>query len=201
MNLPDDQLLALARSGDAGARDALFARHYPGVLRFFELNATWVAEDLTQRTFVACLEVLARVPAGAFRGYLFGIARNQLRMYRRRAATEAAHGTPEPEIRKTGVSTIVARSQEQRRLLVALGKLPEDQRILITLRYWEDLDSTELGRVLEMPASTARTRLSRVREALKASLEAQGGSGELIEEALRGLVARMVVSPGDVPLR
>lgn len=191
MSLPDEELVAQTLSGDVQAREVLFGRHYASVLRFFELNATWVADDLTQRTFVGCLEALERVPAGAFRSYLFGIARNQLRMYRRRAATEAAHGAPEPEARKTGVSTIVARSQEQRRLLIALGKLPEDQRIVVTLRYWEELDSTELGRVLDVPASTARTRLARARDALRESLERQGGTGESLEVALRGLVAKL----------
>ncbi len=191
MPLSDEQLVAQALTGDARAREVLFARHYASVLRFFELNATWVADDLTQRTFVACLEALGRVPAGAFRSYLFGIARNQLRMYRRRAATEAAHGAPEPEIRKTGVSTIVARSQEQRRLLIALGRLPEDQRIVVTLRYWEELDSTELGRVLDVPASTARTRLARARDALRESLKKHGDSSEALEVALRGLVVKM----------
>jgi RNA polymerase sigma-70 factor (ECF subfamily) len=175
-------------SGDEDARQRLFARHYEGISRFFELNATWVAEDLTQRTFVACLERLATVPPEAFRAYLFGIARNQLRMFRRRLATRAAHDTPEPEVRRTGVSTIVARSQEQRKLLVALGKLPEDQRIVVTLHYWEELNSSELGRVLELPASTARTRLARARDALRESMLAQGSRAEDLEASLRALV-------------
>ena len=55
--MPSDiELLAAWRAGDAAAGHALMARHYPSVLRFFELSATWVAEDLTQKTFLAMLE-------------------------------------------------------------------------------------------------------------------------------------------------
>lgn len=187
----DAQLLAGAIAGDAIAREALFARHYLPVLRFFQLNATWVAEDLTQRTFVACLEKLSTVPADAFRPYLFGIARNQLRMYVRAATTRMAHDEPDPEVKHTGVSTIVARSQQQRRLLVALGKVSEEQRIAITLHYWEDLDSTELGQVLGIPASTVRTRLMRARERIRAELEKQGESNPEVETALRTLGPRL----------
>ncbi len=193
MTVPDPVLLQRAASGDASAREALFSRHYLRVLRFFELHATWVAEDLTQRTFVACLEKLPRIPQDAFRGYLFGIARNQLRMYARRAATEAAHETAEPDVRRTGLSTIVARSQEHRRLLVALGKLPDDQRITVTLHYWEELNSTELGRVLDVSASAARTRLARARDALREGMRTQGGSLEQLESALRELGPRLGV--------
>ncbi len=186
----DAALLARAAAGDRAAGDALFARYYLPVLRFFQLNATWVADDLAQRTFVACFERLATVPADAFRPYLFGIARNQLRMYLRQAMHRPGDD-PEPEVARTGVSTIVARSQQQRRLLVALGKLPTDQRIAITLHYWEELSAAELGRVLDVPASTVRTRLMRARERIRVELEKQGEANPAVEAALRTLGPRL----------
>jgi RNA polymerase sigma-70 factor, ECF subfamily len=184
-------LLAAAVAGDTNAREALFAAHYLPILRFFQLHATWVAEDLAQRTFVACLERLASVPADDFRPYLFGIARNQLRMHLRHAAVRDAHDEPAPELQQTGVSTIVARSQRQRRLLVALGKLPVEQRIVITLHYWEDLDSTELAQVVGVNASTVRTRLARARDRLLTELVRQGEPGDALDDALRGLGPRL----------
>ena len=187
----DAQLLARAVAGDGAAREALCTRYYLPVLRFFELNATWVAEDLTQRTFVACLEKLSTVPANAFRPYLFGIARNQLRLYVRAAMTRMAHDEPDAEVKHTGVSTIVARSQQQRRLLVALGKLSEEERIAITLHYWEELSSAELGQVLNIPASTVRTRLMRARERIRAELERQGERNPQVETVLRNLGPRL----------
>jgi RNA polymerase sigma-70 factor (ECF subfamily) len=187
----DRQLLIRAVAGDAAAREALFACHYLPILRFFQLHATWVAEDLAQRTFVACLERLHAVPSDGFRPYLFGIARNQLRMHLRRAAVRDAHEDAASEARGTGVSTIVARSQQQRRLLVALGKLPVDQRIVITLHYWEELSSTELAQVVGVPASTVRTRLARGRQRLLEELVRQGEPAEHLDAALRGLGPRL----------
>lgn len=189
----DQDLLYRAVAGDTSAREALFARHYLSVFRFFELNATWVADDLTQKTFMACLERLASVPADAFRPYLFGIARKQLLMYLRRVATRGHLETPPPEVRNTGVSTIVARSQRQRRLLVALARLTEEQRTMITLHYWEGLNSTELAGVLEIPASTVRTRLARVRDRIKEQLVAQGESDDTLEADFRAVGPRLDV--------
>lgn len=189
----DQDLLSRAVGGDTSARDALFSRHYLSVFRFFELNATWVAEDLTQKTFMACLERLGSVPADAFRPYLFGIARKQLLMYLRKVATRGQHDAPPVEVRKTGVSTIVARSQRQRRLLVALAKLTEEQRTMITLHYWEGLNSTELANVLGIPASTVRTRLARVRDQIKERLLEQGESDDALEAEFRAVGPRLDV--------
>jgi RNA polymerase sigma-70 factor (ECF subfamily) len=186
----DRELAERAAAGDAAARESLFARYYLPILRFFQLHATWVAEDLTQRTLLACLEQLATLPAADFRPYLFGIARNQLRMHLRRAAVEQAHGE-EPEARRTGVSTIIARSQQQRRLLVALGKLPTEDRMLVALHYWEELSSTELAAVVGANASTVRTRLARARQKLLDELVRQGEHGHELDAALRGLGPRL----------
>lgn len=71
MNTQDDVALLQAwREGDGHAGDALVTRHYKSVLRFFELR-TRAAEDLTQRTFLACVEGRDRIQlANGFRAYL-----------------------------------------------------------------------------------------------------------------------------------
>jgi RNA polymerase sigma-70 factor (ECF subfamily) len=186
----DRELVERAVAGDGHAREALFSRYYLPILRFFQLHATWVAEDLTQRTLLACVEKLPAVPAADFRPYLFGIARNQLRMHLRRAAVQDAHDD-QPEGRQTGVSTIVARSQQQRRLLVALGKLPVDDRMLVTLYYWEEMSSPDLAEVIGANASTVRTRLARARQKLHEELVRQGEAGDEIDAAMRGLGPRL----------
>ena len=43
----------------------------------------------------------------------------------------------------------------------ALAELPDDLRLIVTLRYFGGMDSTEIGHALDMPASSVRTRLRR----------------------------------------
>src|SRR5690606_34895104 len=149
---------------DAG--DLLVRRHYASVRRFFDVKITPVAEDLTQRTFLACIENLDRLrDAVSFKAYLFGIARKQLLLYlRQRSRLEARHRAfdgPEP---KTSMSTVVARREEEHLLLMVLGALPTDLQIAVELFYWEDMRTPEIARVLEIPASTVTSRLARARE-------------------------------------
>ena len=52
----DLEALEAWQRGDRDAGERLMRRHYTSVLRFFELKATAAADDLTQRTFLACME-------------------------------------------------------------------------------------------------------------------------------------------------
>jgi RNA polymerase sigma-70 factor (ECF subfamily) len=178
----DVDLLAAWRSGDASAGQALMARHYPSVLRFFELSATWVAEDLTQKTFLALLERSdALAPDRSIRGYVFGIARNQLAMHLRELAHRGNDplGDREPAAETTRLSALVARAEEHRVLLRALVSLPSDLQLVLVLHYWEAMPSAEIADAVGIPASTVRGRLSRARELLRGEIRAVAGRSPL----------------------
>ena len=155
--------------GDQSAGQAFMARHYTSVLRYFELTATWAAEDLTQKTFLALLE-RADVAGSAqsVRAYLFGIARNQLAMYMRGLATRRSDPLgDEPAAEQSRLSALVARAEEHRVLLRALVSLPDELQLILVLHYWESMPSAEIAAVVGIPASTVRGRLSRARELLQ----------------------------------
>jgi RNA polymerase sigma-70 factor, ECF subfamily len=52
----------------------------------------------------------------------------------------------------------------------ALAELPDELRLIVTLRYFGGMDSTEIGRALDMPASSVRTRLRRALGLLRQEL-------------------------------
>lgn len=58
-----------------------------------------------------------------------------------------------------------------------LGKLPPKQRIVVTLRFQEDLDLQEIASVLSMPVNTVKSHLRRALAALRRGLgsNARGG--------------------------
>ena len=66
-------------SGDAEAGEAFAEKHFVSVYRFFESKVGELAEELTQRTFLAFLEgARSYDERGSVRAYLFGVARLQL---------------------------------------------------------------------------------------------------------------------------
>lgn len=181
MQAPSDaELLQRWRAGDRDAAQALTRRHYAGVLRYFELNASWAAEDLAQATFMACVERAADVrDAAAFRGYLMGIARRQLALHLRELSRSSKYGEFDEAPQRTLLSTLVARSREQFLVLRALATLPRRPQLLLVLFYWDRMTTPELAQAFEVPVSTIRTRLARARERLRERMEELSGAGAL----------------------
>lgn len=187
---PDDfDLLHRWRHGDQSAADLLVRRHYGAVLRFFEVR-TRVAEDLTQRTFLACVEGQERFRGDAtFRAYLFGIARRQLFRYlddQRRGDRFASLDEPEPAP-GTSLSVLVARREEHQILLTALSTLPEEIQTVLVLHYWDGMLAREIADVLEVATSTITTRLARARQALGDRIRRVSRRGRASDAVLQDL--------------
>lgn len=171
----DAELFAAWQSGDTTAGDKLARRHYESLLRFFEYRTGQAAEDLVQRSFAACAAARNTYRGeGTFRGFLFGIARNVLLNHLRSRRYDDALSrldAPEHGLGHTGMSTIVARRDEQRVLLQALVALPEELQTPLVLFYWEELKAQDFADALGCVPSTARTRLARARDALRQHID------------------------------
>ncbi len=184
----DFALLVDWHSGNRQAGDELARRHYGRVLRFFELKAAFVAEDLTQRTFLACIQGVAKFRGdGSFKAYLFGIARRQYCEYRRRVALEEKRDRSpldDPEFR-TSLSQLFARTEQQQLLVRALAALPADALHMIQLHYWEKMRPIDIATVMDMPASSVSSRLARARAQLRRQIEQMSTPSDVRDEAVR----------------
>jgi RNA polymerase sigma-70 factor (ECF subfamily) len=184
-------LLYAWRSGDREAGDRLLRAYYPHVLGFFRLRVTSSAEDLTQRTFLACTEGRDRVTASSFRAYLFGIARNmllkQLESDRRDESLADLAGPP-PQSLMTP-SGVIALRQEHWLMLRALDRLDTEVQVLLALFYVQNLRAREIGDALGVPTSTITTRLARAREALRHEVESLRAPARIREVVLADLEA------------
>ena len=58
------------------------------------------------------------------------------------------------------------------------GQLPYEERELFWLRYMEGYNSTELGKIYDLPSSTVRARLSSARKKISKLYLNQKGKGE-----------------------
>jgi RNA polymerase sigma factor (sigma-70 family) len=201
----DTDLLLAWRAGDRSAGEALMRRHDRTVLRFFELNASWAAEDLAQRTFMACVESAHNVRnVEAFRAFLLGVARRQLAMYLREVARDEAlarFDDGQPRARMTRLSTLVARSREQLLALRALATLPRSPQSLLILYYWDGIRTRELAATEQVPESTIRTRLQRARDLLRRRMLTFSHPSPVAqpdEAQLRALMESLIADP-DAP--
>ena len=198
--LGDAQLLEAWRGGDRGCGQLLMRRHYTVVLRYFELNATWAAEDLAQRTFMVLIENPERLrdPA-SFRPYLLGIARRQLVMHKRAMARSRELGSFDDTAQsapQTRMSTLMVRTQQQVILLRSLAALPSAPQLLLVLYYWQGIATPDLALHFEVNPITIRTRMTRARDRLRSAFTRMSGGGEhqVSVEQLEALM-RLVVEP------
>jgi RNA polymerase sigma-70 factor (ECF subfamily) len=172
MDPGDAELLAAWRAGDDASGNKLIERHFAVVYRFFARRVDDAIEDLTQRTFLACVESKDRVrEEGSFRAFLLAIARHQLFDHLRRTGggrleIEALSGLATEH----SLGGAVALRAEHRRLLGAVGALPPEHQAVVELHYWEELTTHEVAGVLGIPVGTVRWRLVRAREILRERL-------------------------------
>lgn len=175
----DDELTLLERwrSGDATAGRDLFRKHFADIYRFFEHKVGADADDLSQRTFAACVKSRDRFRAqSSFRTYLFAIARNELYTYLRKLPRGEHVDFQETSIADlvTSIGAKLDRARAVEQLRGVLRDLPAEQQLLLELHYWHDLDATALAEVFEVPPGTIRVRLTRARAAMRAKMEALG---------------------------
>lgn len=179
------------RGGDAGAGEQLVGAHLESVHRFFSNKVRGAADDLVQKTFLACAESLPSYEGRAsFRAYLFGIARHMLYRHYRESDREF-----DPLTRSAGAALVdeaspadrVATREEQKLLLRGLRELPLELQTLVELAYWEGLSDRELADVVEVAPGTIKSRLRKARQLLEEELTRLAPSPELLAETQQSL--------------
>ena len=158
-----DPLAARLADGDPLAPKALAERHYVELYRYAlsVLREERAAEDAVQDAFERAFAALGRYPeerlrAMRLRPWLYritlNVARNRLRGRRE---------VPVQEISSAGVAVSDEGRESVMDVLAALGRLPERQRVAVTLRYLQDLPYAEISGVTGWPEGTAKTLVRR----------------------------------------
>jgi RNA polymerase sigma factor (sigma-70 family) len=177
------------RAGDRDAGTRLVRRYVPSVYAFFDSRLPGQAEDLAQRTFLACVEQHAHFRGDAtFRAYLFGIARKQmLKVLEKAAIVQRNQGAAPPPPLRTSPSGAVARREEQELLLRGLRALPVELQIMLQLYYWERMGTEEIASVMETSRGAIKLRLHRARDRLRDTIAGLDASEALRTQTLDDL--------------
>jgi RNA polymerase sigma-70 factor, ECF subfamily len=126
------------------------------------------ADDLVQDCLTRALGKLHLWQEGSdLRAWLFTILHNQYVNHIRRAVREGVSvglNESEPLLSRTPQQ---GKRLELRDLARAIGKLPEEQRLVVLLIGLEGMRYEEVAAVLGVPVGTVRSRLSRGRDALR----------------------------------
>ena len=134
------------------------------------------AEDLTQQTW---LSALRRPPHGhgRERAWLASVLRNHARDRAREDHRRQRRAAAALDLHKEALppEQVLARAELQTRLAQSVLTLPDGQRSVLLLRYFEDLPPRKIAAALDLPVETVRKRLQRSLAALRRRLEVEDG--------------------------
>ena len=141
-------------------------------LRF--LRNREVAEELAQDVFLQCYRQMGQLEDAAhacswLRRAICHRSIDELRKRRYRPAV-GLDDIPEPAAAGGTMPDLMM----QDRLRGLVGELPEKARMVVVLRYQEDLLPAEIAELLEMPVSTVKSHLHRSLALLRDRLEKRG---------------------------
>jgi RNA polymerase sigma-70 factor (ECF subfamily) len=182
LNENDRETIDACRRGDADAFAALFEAHkdkvYSIALRYSGDPAS--ALDLSQEVF---LKLLSRI--GEYRGdanfdtWLYRIVVNAcLDHHRRRRKLLPLMGEFLQRFRSPNEAALnaILREEMARNVQRVVGRLSPDLRMVVILRYTEDLSYDQIGEIVGVPVGTVASRLNRAHKILERRLSQYAGA-------------------------
>ena len=181
-DLEDHQLIHRIASLDKWALEALYGRYASPVcsLAMFMLRQQALAEEATQEIF---LNIWLKASSfntnrGKPRSWIMSVAHHKIidviRSRRRTVLTtdpadyETLDLLPSSQ---ASTETEVERNLERERILEAISVLPEAQREVILLAYYEGFSQSEMADKLGQPLGTIKTRVRLAMQKLRTVLE------------------------------
>ncbi len=159
----DEQLIQRAIAGNQRAWSKLVRRYQARLY-----NYAWRmcgngddAMDLLQDIFIS---VFRNLPGyrqqGSFEGWLYRIAhRRCVEFFRRRKPTDSLQGEAEQVCSGDGPARRHEVSSTQHKLLQSLQHLPLEQRLVVELKFFNQLTFDDIAAQLNISSNTAKSRL------------------------------------------
>ena len=173
---------ALARSvlGDQLAFAELVRQHQGMVfsLAYHFLRDRWLAEELAQEVFLNLHQNLSAIKSPAHLTFWLR------KVTSHRCIDQARRQKVRPQVSLEDVPEPMAKASDDDFMLSetlrrVVDTLPEKARMVVVLRYQEDLEPAEIARALQMPLNTVKSHLRRSLALLRDKLSRSLGEIEV----------------------
>lgn len=174
-----EEILAQAATGDVNAFAQLVRRHQSVVwsLAYRFLRDTALSEEVAQDVFLELFRNIAAIKSDAH--LLFWLRRVTGHRCIDKARRERTHLQVSlddvPELFELRMPTNASDPLLSDKLRDAVSGLPATPRMIVILRYQEDLEPSEIAAALEMPVNTVKSHLRRAIIVLREKLSRSTG--------------------------
>ncbi len=173
MQLDEPRLVALVRKGDQRAYSELVERHLPAIEVYAKriVNDDTLAQDIAQDVMVVLWQRSSDFNPNKARltTWLHRIAHNRCIDIMRKRQREVSWDPSESEHPLSESDTPI----ERQPIDVALMRLPESQRTVLVLTYYQNLSNREVAEIMNSSVRAVESLLVRARGNLKIQLETQ----------------------------
>ena len=181
MELSDEQLMKAYQDGDEAAIETLI-RRYAGYLLGYLTKMTrnrTLAEDLFQETFFRIHKKADTYQGkGSFKSWMMSIATraaiDAMRKNKRRPITVSMDAQSDdtspltaflPDDQPTPAE-ITSHSDQRHAVRLAIERLPDQQRSIVTLAYFEDMKYRHIAEILNCSVGTVKKQMARAVKSL-----------------------------------
>jgi len=175
-----DDLITRILAGDRASCEELVVNNYAAVFRFLAhlTSDPEMAADITQDTFrVAWQEISKFDGRASVATWLHRIAYNRfIDIYRKQRRDRCLQENLQMEFSRVGDVTppcATSHKETSQYLYAAVNQLPEDQRTIVYLHYFEGLSLREAAMVVGEAVGTIKWRLSAALTRLRSIVDAE----------------------------
>jgi RNA polymerase sigma-70 factor, ECF subfamily len=178
--MTDDQLVERVKNGDSRAFEELVVRHQKSIYYFIlrVLKNPLDAEDTVQRIFLLAYQNIKGFRADStFKTWIYRIGINQCHNYFRQNKNREfipVDDIPMPDSTANPEGEFSDRERVMH-LRKAVERLPYKQRMVVTLRVYQELTFEEIGEALNIRANSAKVNFHHALEKLKNWIKTEKG--------------------------
>ncbi len=183
-NDSDAQLMLAFQQGDSSAFESLLRRNYRNVLNFIYrfMGRRDIAEDLTHEVFLRVYQSASDYePRCRFRTWLYTIAKNlclnelRRKSHRMQSLDDPGLQQVDPMPKALPDASLppdesLVRNERAAAVRAAIDELPENQRLAVILRRYDDFSYEQIAATLNTSEKAVKSLLSRAKEHLKKKL-------------------------------
>ncbi|MFN7931047.1 MAG: sigma-70 family RNA polymerase sigma factor [Blastocatellia bacterium] len=175
--LSDKMLVGLAILGDLRSFDVLALRYRAAVLRVAQVHANQeLAEDIVQEALLLAFKALPTLEDPAkFAPWLYAITRHAAQRLSQQVRHEAQRKVDLDDL-LLAHSTALARPFRSEDVFetawvrAAIAELAVEYRLILQLRFYDEMSLQRIANFLSLPLSTVKWRLHRAKQLLKEKL-------------------------------
>lgn len=174
MRASDEDLMKRCRDGDMSAFELIVLRYKDAIFNFtYHFLADYHrAQDISQETFLRVLKNVDRYKSrNSFKSWIYRIAANLCKNDLRDRSRHKELPLDDPEIHTESFYTLPDKAYEneelQRLVIEAVNALPEDQRMAIVMREYQDMSYEEIASALNCSLGAVKSKIYRARQNVK----------------------------------